>query len=590
MKATKERAPKGARQSVPAGPARAVKAPAAAREFEPTFWVYVVALFVAAFAGMQIYAPALNGPFVYDDRYLPFNMPGFAEQPVWTWLIGVRPLLMLSFWLNYQLSELKPYSYHVFNVLQHVACAAVLFAILRKLLEMAGVRGARGLVLSTFGAAVFLLHPLQTESVAYVASRSETLSVLFFFSAFAVFLYRPRAETSWMVAALVVLLFGAAVTTKEHTVALPALLLLTDYFWNPGFSLAGIRRNWRLYGLITAAGAAALLFVSVVLRNSTSAGFGLKDMTPLQYFFSQTRAFFVYLRMFFLPFGQNVDHAFDLSRNLLDHGAVLALAGLVSLIAAAIYLRGRYPLACYGMLAFVVLLAPTSSFVPIRDLLVERRIYLPMIGLLLIVLDVLSRWKAPMRTMIPTLAGVLIFLAALAYARNGVWADPIALWTDSTEKAPRKMRPHFHLGYAYFSQGRCQQALGEYQKAADAEPASFELLVDWALAYDCIRQPEKALDKLRQAAALESRAHVYALIGMVYGKQRQWPEALAALEKAEQLDPTFSMTYVYRGNVQLLLNQPAEAASSFRRAIQVDPKNDLAFQGLKLAAAQSRTP
>ena len=100
-------------------------------------------------------------------------------------------------------------------------------------------------VLSVFAAALFLLHPLQTESVAYVTSRSEVLSILFFFLALAVFLFRRNTAISVPVVILVLALFAMAFLTKEHTAVLPAFLLLTDYFWNPGFKFEGIKRNWK---------------------------------------------------------------------------------------------------------------------------------------------------------------------------------------------------------------------------------------------------------------------------------------------------------------------------------------------------------
>src|SRR5262249_19035093 len=181
-------------------------------------------------------------------------IPNFAMDSIRAWMAGVRPLLMFSYWVNYQLSGLQTISYHAFNVIFHTANSILLFLMVRKILEFAEVEGTRRDVLALFAGALFLLHPANSESVGYVASRSENFSILFFFGASAVYLHRRTAEITWLRVAAVLILFGAAVTTKEHTVVLPALLLLTDYFWNPPFSLTGIRGNWRVFVSIKGGG------------------------------------------------------------------------------------------------------------------------------------------------------------------------------------------------------------------------------------------------------------------------------------------------------------------------------------------------
>ena len=165
---------------------------------------------------------------------------------------GVRPFLMFSFWANSHIAGTQPYLYHLFNLLFHAVNSLLVFLIARRLISWSGSEGRVRDGLAAFAGAVFLLHPVQTESVSYIASRSENLSAMFLFGAIAVFVLRRRTAVSWPVSLAVLVLYGAAVSTKEHTVVLPVILLLIDYFWNPGFSLAGIRRNWKLYAPILA--------------------------------------------------------------------------------------------------------------------------------------------------------------------------------------------------------------------------------------------------------------------------------------------------------------------------------------------------
>jgi Flp pilus assembly protein TadD len=545
---------------------------------------YIFGTVAALCCTFLLYSPALHGPFVFDDAYLPFADPNAAELPLRAW-VHVRPVLMASYWLNFRFFGPDPFAYRCFNVVFHVAAAILLFFIFLKILEHARVRKSTGDVLALFGAATFLFHPVQTEAVTYVASRSENLSVLLFFAAFVVFLYRRAPAASWPLAVVVLILYGTALGVKEHTVTLPALLLLTDYYWNPGFSLEGLRRNWRLWFLMGAGAAGGFVWVFHHLSAAESAGFNVADFTWQQYFFTQWRAFFVYLRLFLLPLGQTLDYDFPISRSPLDQGALLGLLAILLILGAAIRWRRRYPLASYGLLVCLILLAPTTSVVPIRDPIAERRLYLPMFGLLLVLLDFLRRWNVARRKLVLVLSVVSVGAGIWTYSRNRTWGDATALWEDTVAKSPRKARAHFHLAFAYFSQGRCGEALRHYEKVAELSDPDYRLLVDWGLAYDCAHQPDRALELLHRAARMNPTAHVWTQIAMVRARQGGFGEALRSLETAQKLDPTFPLIYVYRGGVRFSTGQLEAAAADYRRALQFDPNSEQARRNLAMVQA-----
>jgi tetratricopeptide (TPR) repeat protein len=557
----------------------------------PAWWRLAWAGAAAAAAAWLAYGPALNGPFVFDDQYLPFFSPHFAEQTLLMAVKGVRPFLMFSFWLNNHVAGTEPYTYHLWNLLFHFANSLLVFLATRRLLAWAGTSGPRGEWMAAFAGALFLLHPVQTESVAYVASRSENLSALFYYAALVVFLYRKSPAISWLAAAAVIALYGAAVSTKEHTVTLPALLLLTDYFWNPGFSLQGIRRNWRLYVPLAAAACAGVVIVLRLIRGSLSAGFNLTDLPWHDYFYTQCRALWVYLRLFVAPVGQNADYNYPISRSILDRGAIFGLAGLLLLVAGAVYFRKRYSLAAYGFLAALLLFAPTSSVVPIQDAVAERRLYLPMFGLVLVTVEFLRRWKTKAVVQASVLCAVLALLALACHQRNRVWASDVALWEDTVAKSPHNARAHFQLGVAYSQQGRCEAALPHYETAAklDKKPDD-RLFIDWALAEDCAGRPELAIEKLRQAAGIKPTGYAYALMGMIFGKQMNYAESHAALDMAEKLDPQDDMPHFYRGNLYAASGDFARAVQEYRRAVELNPDNEAARRGLARAESRLRQP
>jgi tetratricopeptide (TPR) repeat protein len=577
MKSKRRDYPRAATAAVASRPAAGIQS-----------WQYAVAVACAVMAVFWAYGPALHGPFLFDDNILPFALPGFS-QPLSVWLRNVRPALMLTYWMNSRLSGDNTFSYHVVNIILHCITSGLVFLIVRRLLEwntaqaVFPVPESRRNLLAAFAAAVFLLHPAQAEAVAYLAGRSEELSVLLLFAAFTVFIYRHESAISWPVSAAVLLLFGAALLAKEHTIVLPALLLLTDYWWNPGFSFKGIRANWKVYVPLALGAAGGVAFFWRLITTAESAGFRMQDFTWYQYFFTQCRALFVYLGMFVLPINLTADWDFPISHTIFERGAIIGLVVLVALVAVAWQYRRRYPLATYGFLAFLLLMAPTSSILPIRDPIAERRIYLSMIGLILVVVDLLSRTKLDRKALSLVCGIVVLFAGFGAHARAAAWSSAVALWEDTVQKSPNKLRARFQLGFAYYEEGRFDKAVAEFEKAAQIEKPSYNILIDWALAYDGLNRPSDALARLEQAAAIERTAHVYTQIGMIYAKQGLWNQAMSALATAESIDPTFAMTYVYKGKIHMRNNEPAAAIPEYRHALAIDPTLADARQDLALA-------
>ena len=310
---------------------------------------------------------------------------------------------------------------------------------------------------------LFLTSPIQTESVAYISSRSEVLATTFFLAAMWVFVSDPRVKKPWATALLTVFLFAAAASSKQDRFTLLPVLLLLDYFLLSGFNRHLMRANWRTYVLFAGAGVVGFFVLIKPFLFAVSAGFNL----PWQpYLFTQFRMVFLYLRLLAVPFGLNADWDIVVSETVWDHLSWAALLILVLIIGLVFRYRRREPLLCFGALFFFVTLAPSTSIYPLLDFAAERRLYVPSIGIFLIVMILLGRLIAGSRAKaVGAIAVVTLIYSAGTFERSRLWGDELALWHDTAEKLPAKARPLTWLGKLYDERGMTDRAIDYWTRA-----------------------------------------------------------------------------------------------------------------------------
>ncbi|HEY3836727.1 MAG TPA: tetratricopeptide repeat protein [Bryobacteraceae bacterium] len=559
-------------------PRPAAEAPKPARHAISRRWIWAAGFGVALVAALIAYWPSMHGSFVFDDVHQQFATQ--PDAPLRAWLGSLRQLVALSFWFNYQVGGADPFGYHLLNVFLHTLAALMVFLVMRKILEFASqsrpVDPRRRTFVAIFCASLFLLHPVQTEAVAYISSRSEQLSVALAFAAWACFLYRRSRDITFPMVAAVLLLFGASVGAKEHVAVLPAVLLLTDYYWNPGFTLEGARRNWRLYGIFLIASLDVAAFFYSYLKNEPTVG----EVPWYEYIFTQCRVLFLYARLFVLPFGLNADYATELSRTPLEHGAIFGMLALIGLAIAAIVWRRRFPLASYGLFVALLFFLPTSV-IPIRDLAAERRLYLPMIGLLFICAEFLLRVRWPERRLLTAMAAVVLIAGVLTWNRSFAWSSSLALWSDTVEKSPGKSRPHHGLAEAEYGVGRYADAIQQFKQVDCAHyHCDGVFYSNWGLALNGAGQLKEAQQMGRKAIDIHPSAETYGPEAMYLAEDGDTQGALDLLEKAEKLNPNYQPTYIYRGNILGQTGRREAACAAFQKAWTLNPKDASAYKGL----------
>ena len=332
-------------------------------------------------AGVLAYSNSLHAPFVFDDR---FHIADNAlVHQFWPWQIlthSSRPIVQLSLAWNYMLGGLDPWGYHVFNMVVHILAALVLYGVVGRTLSSSLLKAKFGRSahwLAGLVAAIWLLHPIETQAVTYIVQRGESLMGLFYLlTLYCVIRHsesgRSRQADWWKAAAVVSCLVGMA--CKGGMTTAPIVVLLYDRAFLSR-SWSGLMRRKGLYlGL-----AATWLVYPLVLANSPAewkdtAGFGYTGVSWLQYARTQPAVILHYLRLTVWPDSLCLDYAWPVARTA---GEIVPQSLVIlGLLSATIWAWRRSPAIGFLGVWFFLILAPSSSFIPIADLAFEHRMYL----------------------------------------------------------------------------------------------------------------------------------------------------------------------------------------------------------------------
>lgn len=594
---------------------------------------------VLAAAGL-VYGNTLDVPFTFDDDlHLVEGAARSVGEALRSCSTQNRCVGFATFSANYAFDGLEVRGYHLVNLAIHALAGLLVYALgvllaktPRLVCSFEGL--ARPVALGA--ALLFVVHPLQTMAVTYVVQRFASLGALFFLAAVTAWLAaRLSAGPPLRRTLLFALSLGAAVLamkTKENSVTLPVALALIELVFFEG-------RAWpRLARLVPWALTIALP-LAVTLGGGGGLDSALRSNTGqgrLAYAATQLTVIPAYLRLLVWPVGQSIDH----HPPLLDtpwHAAPLSGAGLlVFLLVLAAWLVRRPPgdrrglvLVGFGLLWFFLTLSVESSLLPIKDVMVEHRLYLPSAGLFLAAATawalVVDRLRASWALGGPVgvaLAAVLIAgLAVAARARNEVWRDEPRLWRGAIALAPDAWRPHGNLGKALLERGRCAEALEHLERAHRGDQTALEPLLNLGLCHATLGHRAQAVHQFELAAALDPRdgrapaqlarlasedgdlvtartqyeralaltpgaAEVRVALGAVLGQQGLLEEARAHLERAVAEAPGSAAAWGNLGNVRYLQADARGAEEAWRRALQCDPADAAARANLaRLGAA-----
>ncbi|HEY3347124.1 MAG TPA: tetratricopeptide repeat protein, partial [Nitrospirota bacterium] len=534
-----------------------------------------------------------RGPFIFDDGHTivdnPYitslkHIPGFflpspenakmLEHSTW------RPLWYTSFALNYHFSKLNSAAYHAVNIFLHFLCSATVY--LMALLLLRG-RAKRPWLAALLAGLFFAVHPLQTESVSYIVGRSSSMACLFYVAAFCLYvLYREKKNPALLI--LCCISFLLALMSKENSFIFPATVIAYELMFKGKGErpVAGV-------AVIAAMAAAfvALRYYVIYLNPAT----GLPGKFYI-YWTSQVYVISQYIFLIFFPASLNIDHNIAGIVSLLEPRFFLSAAFLCIIFYGLYRLSRRDRLACFLLLWFFIALVP-ETFIPIADLMAERRTYLPLAGVSVLfglwLEAAITRgtrvwFPLPGSAWAALAVAVLLTFSVISIERNKVYTSESAIWGDSARKAPDQVRPLTALGLALWKEGRTAEALKVFRRAIELDPKFAPAQYNFADLCKNQNMPDLALQHYQKALELEPDDSQYLNgIGKFYFEMGDYTKALEYYHRAILRNPDYLFAHLNLGNLYLTREKGAEAARELEKAIELDPNLPVAHSYLGAA-------
>lgn len=524
----------------------------------------VAGLIVAAI--LIAHGNGLMGAFVFDD------VPAIRENPtiraLWPLTtalsppadtgVGGRPLANLSLALNRALGGDSAVSYHAGNLLLHGACALLLFGLVRRTWSQTG-SGPAAAVAVCWG-----VHPLTTGAVTYLSQRTEVLMAACYLAT--LYAFRRAVDApgrGWRIVSVVACALG--LLSKEVMVTAPLLVLLYDRTFVAG----SFREAWaRRRGYYLALGATWLLLAFALTSglSQRSVGFGL-GVTPWQYAYTGCTAILLYLKLALWPAPLIFDYG------PVYRGSLWAAAGGLALAGGSVLALRRRPVVGFCGAGFLLLLAPTSSFVPVAEQpMAENRAYLP---LALVVAGAVAAAHAGLRTprrRAAAVAAVATALGLLTVARNADYRSAPGLWADTARKRPENHRAHFNAGVTLLEAGRPAEAVPYLETAIRLRPQEARAHISLGNALLELDRAAAAVPAYREAARLQpTYPTAWYNLGTALLRTGEAAGALAALEQAHRLGPPPAELLTALGNAHFALDRPADALRHYEAALRLEP-------------------
>ena len=535
-----------------------------------------VAILLICFLSVGLYLNSLNNSFHFDDT------PNIIENPyirnlkdIPSFLKGMssyvgkfRILSMFSFAVNYHFHKLNVYGYHLVNLMLHILCGILvcfisknLFAFELKRIESYtidnNIEGKKVNLLSLLTATIFIAHPIQVNSVTNIVQRIEILASLFYLLSIFLFL-KGSLEKGWRKILFFLgtgISYLCAIFSKETGFTLPIVLIIFDFLFVCK-TKKEIQKRILIYILLFLPLA---IYISFFLKGGILRLFIKRPeewlWTPWENLLTQTNVMIQYFKLLLLPLPHwlNFDHDFQVSKSLFEYPTWVSVSVILLLLISATILIMKNKLIPFSIFFFFIILAPSSSLIPLWDIMVEYRLYLPIFSYSLILTmgihyfcQLLARHfskKIGQEVVVGISILTLCFYSVITIERNKIFKDDLTLWSDAAKKSPDKMRVHHNLGRAYLVGGDINKAIQEAEIA--------------------LRLSDRYIRK-------ESVKFILNLLGGAYLDKGEIDKALSMYNRAIEVAPNFATSYYNVSCLYSLKKERAKAIEYLKKAIALD--------------------
>ncbi len=549
-----------------------------------------MAAFTIAALSAAVYGRSLRFPFSFDDSLVissnefissPTNLKGLFTSNYF--LISgettYRPVVTLSYYVDYIFWKLEPAGYHLTNITTHFLAGMAFYAFCVILLG--------GFSFPLIAAALFSVHPVNTGAVVSPGFREDLLAGFFYFSAVSLFMLSARAQRrrAFWLGGLCVVSYLLALFSKEMALSLPLVLLALVWTRAAGSDRPS-SRSWVFWAALGAGTAFYVLTRFFLLSNPTAPGADYPGGSLGASILTMSRVFAAYARMLLLPIGLSADYAVTPS-SIRDPWAFMSLAVLVAVLTLALWKARKWPLLSFCALWFFITLIPVSNFVPLQNIKADRYLYIPSAAFCLLLaiwgMKLTGAARGALRARLPAypLSGVILCFAFLSGIRANDWRDPLTLWSRTLATNPASFRAHMNLGRAFTELQRYAEAIPHYEQARLLRPDEPMLYNNLGALYVRTGRPDLAVEEFRKALELSPTYHrAQTNLAISYARLGEVGKAEEALANAARARPIGASTYARMGGALLERGNLERAREYFETALKLSPTDAIAHDGL----------
>ena len=587
-----------------------------------------LALILIMLFTLVIYSNIFKAPFVFDDITQIEDKSTIGDLEIFLSPRALlshspRPVVELTFALNYRLGKLHVFGYHLVNVTIHIIngflayiLSLVIFKRLTNFLPITQPHNSAIPLMSLFTALIFVAHPIQTQAITYTVQRYTSMAATFYLLSVLCYFkgriiqqsagdrgQRPEVggqrekgshgivgENSFSFKPLALYVFCflcgfLALLSKESSVSLPGAILLVEYIL--------FDRTWRgwkrtLLWFLPAFAILGVFFLYVYgfFRGEVQFGRLLEDVSDMMrapgtvtsrwnYLCTQFNVVVIYVGLLFLPVGQNLDYMYPLKTGFFDGYTPLAFLVLLLIVGIGIWNIKKRPIITFGILWFFITLSVESSIFPIKDVLFEHRLYLPMFGFALVIAYVVF-CLLPFKRVGHVVVCILIVasLGTATYLRNMIYQDGVTLWSDVVAKSPENFRAHYNLGNALRANGRQKEAIKSYSMSLILRPGYIRARDNLGVVLTEVGRVDDAIKNFSDA--LKTRPNdplLHCNLGLALMRKGDFQEAVGHFSEALRIKPTYTKAHSNLGITLAQQGNLTDAILHFKEALKIEPDN-----------------